>query len=265
MVPSRYWQDLTTKDFEALDKDRTVAVLPVGAIEQHGPHLPVYVDACINKGMIDRTLELLPDDLPVVVLPEMPVGKSNEHLAFPGTLTLSAETLTRLWFEIGEGVNRAGVRKLVLFNSHGGQPQVMQIVARELRVQHDMLCVTLSWPALGIPDGLFPDDERRHGIHGGTVETSIMLHLRPDLVHMDKAQDFRTVMAEIEGDYDKLTYVGGVGIGWQSQDINPHGAAGDAASADAERGKAVVDHVAAGFVQLLEEVSRYPLTAVRSR
>jgi creatinine amidohydrolase len=129
-VPRRFWQDMTTTEFGGADAQRWIAVLPVGAIEQHGPHLPLCVDACINQGILERALELLPERLPVTILPPMPVGKSNEHIAFPGTLTLSAETLIRLWTELGEAVARAGVRKLVLFNSHGGQPPVMDIVTR---------------------------------------------------------------------------------------------------------------------------------------
>ena len=134
-MPRRCWQDMTTEEFAALDAARVIELLPVGAIEQHGPHLPVSTDACINQGILARALEQMPDDLPVTVLPMLPIGKSSEHLGFPGTLTLSAETLIRLWTEVGLSVARAGVRKLVLFNSHGGQPQVMDIVARDLRVR----------------------------------------------------------------------------------------------------------------------------------
>ena len=146
-APRRFWQEMTTAEFARLDATRVIALLPVGAIEQHGPHLPVVVDACINAGIVARALELLPADLPVTVLPMLPVGKSDEHLAFPGTLSLSAETLARLWTEVGLSVARAGVRKLVLFNSHGGQPQVMEIVARDLRVRLGMVVVAYSWGA----------------------------------------------------------------------------------------------------------------------
>ena len=265
MAPARYWHELTSPQFEALDKERTVAVLPVGAIEQHGPHLPVYVDACLNQGLVSRALDFLTPDQSVLVLPMMPVGKSNEHLAFPGTLTLSAETLTRLWMEIGESVMRAGIRKLVIFNSHGGQPQIMNIVQRELRVRYGMMVVGLSWPAMGLPEGMFDANERKNGIHAGDVETSMMLHLRPDLVHMDKAQNFRTVMEELDGRFEKLTVLGGVSIGWQVQDLNPNGAAGDATKATAEKGEAVVDHVARNFAKLLAEVADYPLELIRQR
>ncbi len=263
--PRRYWQEMTTEEFAALDAARVTAVLPVGAIEQHGPHLPVWVDACINRGVVDRAVALMPDDLPVTILPMMPVGKSNEHIAYPGTLTLGAETLIRLWTEIGDSVARAGVRKLVLFNSHGGQPQIMDIVARDLRVRHAMFVVACSWYSAGLPPDLFPEAEIKHGIHGGSIETSMMLHLRPDLVHMDKARAFATLTAAMEDDYRHLTAIGRVGFGWQAQDLNPAGVAGDATDADAERGKALVDHAARALVDLLVEVDRYPLANLRAR
>ena len=265
MHPKRYWQDMTTAEFAALDAENTIAILPVAAIEQHGPHLPVYVDACINKGVVERMLELAPAELPVTVLPAMPVGKSNEHIAFPGTLTLGAETLTRLWTEIGESVARTGVRKLVLFNSHGGQPQIMDIVARDLRVRLEMFVVTVSTYSLGRPAGLFPEQELTHGIHGGSVETSMMLHLRPDLVQMDQAKNFVPASIAMEAEYDYLRPEGRVGFGWQTQDINEDGACGNALDADAARGQALVDHAAAAFVDLLQEIARYPLANLKRR
>jgi len=169
---SPYWQDLSTAEIAAADRDRTVIVVPVGAIEQHGPHLPVGVDAMLNQAILDRAVAQLPEDCPVTVLPAMPVGKSNEHLAFPGTLSLSADTLIRLWTEIAECVLAAGVRKLVLFNSHGGQPQIMDIVARDLRVRRRMLVVLANWFHLIDQGRWFDADEVRYGIHGGTIETS---------------------------------------------------------------------------------------------
>lgn len=264
MTRAHRWQDLTTVDFESLDPQTTVAVLPVGAIEQHGPHLPLATDALVADAVANAAVDAAAD-LPVLLLPTMPVGKSNEHIDFPGTLTLPAETLIGLWREIGESVARSGIRKLLMINAHGGQPQIMEIVARELRVRCDMLCVTSSWWHMGMPDGLVPDDEQRHGIHGGLVETSLVLHLAPDLVRMDKAEDFTPVMAEIAADNEKLTYVGGVGIGWQAQDIHPAGVAGNAAAATPELGRAVFDHVVEGYVKLLGEVSAYPLSRIKRR
>ncbi len=258
-LPRRFWQDMTTAEFARLDAGRVIALLPVGAIEQHGPHLPVVVDACINRGIVARALELMPEELPVAVLPLLPVGKSNEHLAFPGTLSLSAETLARLWTEIGESVARAGVRKLVLFNSHGGQPQVMEIVARDLRVRLGIVAVAYSWYAAGIPPGLFPEAEVQDGIHAGAIETSMMLHLRPDLVQMDEARNFAPLMRELTEDgYRLLSPTGPGRLAWQAQDLHPSGACGDATNADAERGRALVDHAARALVDLLIEVDRFP-------
>lgn len=262
--PRRLWVDMTTEDFAGASPD-TVVVLPVAAIEQHGPHLPVYVDACINAGVVERTLALLPEDLPVTFLPAQNIGKSNEHQAFPGTLTLSAETLIRLWTEIGESVHRAGFRKLVLFNSHGGQPQVMDIVARDLRVRLDMFVVTAATWSFGSVAGQYPQLERDHGIHGGSSETSMMLALRPDLVKIDKAENFESLSMALEAEYEFLNSEGRVGFGWQTQDLNEAGACGNALDADAERGNRSLDHAARGFVTLLREVHAYPLQRLRSR
>lgn len=265
LKPRRLWQEMTTEEFGRLDAEGVVAVLPVAAIEQHGPHLPVSVDATIIDGIVARALALMPDSLPVTVLPTQAIGKSNEHLAFPGTLTLGAETLTRLWTEIGDSVARAGIRRLVIFNAHGGQPQVVEIVARELRVKHAMLAVAASWYGFGVPEGLFPPEEVRHGIHGGAIETSMMLHLRPDLVHRDKLMDFPSLGARMAEAYRLLGPTGTARFGWQTQDLNPAGACGDARNADAERGAKLVDFAARKFVALLEEVHRFPLSLLLDR
>jgi creatinine amidohydrolase len=193
----------------------------------------------------------------------MPIGKSNEHIAYPGTLTLSAETLIRLWTEIGECVCRAGVKKLVIVNSHGGQPQIMDIVARDLRVRLGMLVVTLSYGALGRPPGLFSDSEMRHGIHGGSSETSAMLYLRPDLVREAERRNFVPLSVAMEREYVHLRPEGRIGFGWQTQDLNPEGACGNALDADAERGRLIVEHAAARLIELLREVERFPLAQLR--
>ncbi len=240
----RQWQDLSWTEFAALPAD-TVAVLPVAAIEQHGPHLPVSVDATINAGVLARALARLPADLPVLALPMQSVGVSVEHVRFPGTLTGSVETQIALWTEIGESVARAGVRKLLILNSHGGQPQVVDIVCRRLRAQAGMLAVACLWSRLGLPaDVVLGDEEKRHGIHGGLVETSIMLALRPDLVRMELARNFRSAWIAQEAALKILVPEGAVGFGWQTQDLSPAGALGDASRATAELGERLLDHAA---------------------
>jgi creatinine amidohydrolase len=263
--PSRHWDELTWQDVQALDRDRTVAVLPVAATEQHGPHLPLSVDATINRGVLTRSLELLPADLPILVLPALPVGYSEEHTAFPGTLSVSAATLQQLWTEIGESVHRAGLRKLVIFNSHGGQPQIAQIVARHLRATPGMMVVVASSYGFGEPQAMFSDEERRHGIHGGASETSLMLHLAPDLVRRDKLAKFPSAAADVEKGHKELRLEGDLNtaIGWQTQDLNPLGACGDATAASADAGRALVEHTARRLATLLAEISAYPLSALK--
>jgi creatinine amidohydrolase len=263
-LPRRRWVEMTTAEFGKLPTD-TIAVLPVAAIEQHGPHLPVFVDACLNAGVVDRAMELLPDELPVTFLPMQSIGKSNEHLAFPGTLSLSAQTLIRLWTEIAESVARTGVRKLVLFNTHGGQPQIAHIVARDLRVRLAMLVVFANSYHLGIPEDAFPAAELRHGIHAGAYETSMMLALRPDLVQMQHAQNFVQLSNKMEGDYRFLSPEGATQFGWQMQDLHPLGACGNALDADQQRGRKCLEQQAANFVDMLREVHRFPLTSLKSR
>jgi creatinine amidohydrolase len=257
MLPRRFWHEMTTRDFADSDTAKWIAVLPVAAIEQHGPHLPVYTDTCIAEGMIARSIELLPADVPVTFLPVQAVGKSNEHISSPGTLTGTWETTTRLWIEIGESVYRAGVEKMIIINSHGGNVPMVDIVARELRVRHDMLVVGTAWSRFGQPDGTQGAEEGRYGIHGGEMETSVMLHLRPDLVRMDKARDFRSTQLAFIDEFKHLRAHGPVQFGWKAQDLNPDGAVGNAAAATAEKGKAVLDFQAQAFVELCRDVAAF--------
>ena len=252
---------MTTAEFEALDKSRAIALLPVGAIEQHGPHLPVCVDAAINAGVLARALELLPDDLPLVALPPVPYGKSVEHDDFAGTVSLSASTLRAVWTDIGDAMHRSGFTKLILFNSHGGQPQIMDVVARDLRKRHGMLVVTCSWFSFGLPEGVFLDEELKHGLHAGDVETSVMLHLRPEVVDMAKASNFKSAGERMEKDFRLLAPEGGgVGFGWLAQDLNPSGATGDASAATASKGEMCVSHAASKLVELIKEVDAFDVS-----
>jgi creatinine amidohydrolase len=264
-MKSHWWWDLASPDFAALDPERTVAILPVGAVEQHGPHLPVRVDSAINAGIIARAVDLMPADCPALVLPMMPVGKSDEHIAFPGTLTLSYETLARVWYEIGESVHRAGLRKILFFNSHGGQPNVLSIVCRELRVKLDMFAVSAMWSRTIDKSDLYDARENKHGIHAGTSETSVMLHLHPDLVDMTRADNFVPLSVRIEQESKLLTPEGAVSFGWAALDLHPSGACGDASRATPELGKETVERAAQRLIELVNEISAYPLERIVTR
>jgi creatinine amidohydrolase len=248
------WLDLTTEEFRA-----GIAVVPVAAVEQHGPHLPVGVDTYIAQAYLARVRALLPTDSGVVILPVQAVGASDEHRAFRGTLTLSPETALRAFIEIGESVQRAGIRKLVFANSHGGNITLIDLAARQLRVRHGMLAAHVSWGRFGYPDGLFTPAERAHGIHGGDIETSIMLAAYPDLVRRDKVADFRPTTYAMERENAFLRADHPAGFGWMTQDLHASGAVGDASLATAEKGAAVLAHGAKAFVALLDDVARFDL------
>ncbi|NKK72833.1 creatininase family protein [Rhizobium leguminosarum bv. viciae] len=264
-LKSHWWWDLTARDFATLDMSKIVAVLPVGAVEQHGPHLPVRVDAAINNGIMEHAAAKMEADFPALILPTMSVGKSNEHTAFPGTLTLSAETLGRLWYEVCESVFRAGVRKVLFVNSHGGQPQVMEIVCRQLRINLGMFAVSSQWSRFTDLSDMFGGEERKHGVHAGEVETSVLHYLHPELVDMQYAEDFVPLSKQLEMEYDMLMTEGGaVGFGWQAQDLHPSGACGNAAAADAERGRITVERAADRLIKLIKEVADYPLDRIKT-
>ncbi len=254
-----YWNELTTTEFAGLNPEKTIVVVPVAATEQHGPHLPVGVDTMIAEGMIAEVLQRLPDDIAILVLPIQAIGKSNEHLRSPGTVTLTAETAIRAWTEIGEAVHRAGLRKLIFINSHGGNVDVLSIVARELRVRLQMLVVSAAWRRLGIPADLYTDQEAAVGIHAGDIETSLMLHFRPELVHMDRAANFAPATIEIAQEFAILRPTGFNAFGWIAQDLHASGAAGDASLGTAEKGRATAEFQALEFIKLLRDVEKFRL------
>ncbi|MGY6548143.1 MAG: creatininase family protein [Roseinatronobacter sp.] len=248
------WADYRTSEYARIDPMRTIAILPTAAIEQHGPHLPVGVDTMINEGLLALLRQRCPEDMDIRILPVQAVGKSNEHLHAPGTLTLSAENALRIWLEIGLSVARAGVRKIVIVNSHGGNLDLISILSRELRVQAQMLAVKCQWGSFGQPEGMYSPRELAYGIHGGDVETSLMLAFRPDTVDMTAAQDFRS-----SAEHGAISPIGPVSYGWISSDLNPAGTVGNAAAATAEKGHATAEHYVTGFIALLRKVQAEPL------
>jgi creatinine amidohydrolase len=265
MTRSIYWTEMTASDFVDAGVRHWIAVLPVAAIEQHGPHLPLSTDAAIAEGLLGRVAGMLPPDIQAVLLPVQSIGKSNEHIDFAGTLTLSWETAVRSWIEIGESVWRAGIRKLVIITSHGGNIPVIDIVARELRVSHGMLVIATSWQRLGTPYGVLSSEEASYGIHAGDEETSMMLALRPDLVRMPLAEKFTSSQQVYERDFLRLRGHGSVQFGWKMGDLNERGAVGNAAAATADKGWALINHRAEGFIEVLRDVMNFNPSWLGSR
>ncbi|MDP3356406.1 MAG: creatininase family protein [Polaromonas sp.] len=251
--PHRFLPYLSWTDIAALpDRENTVIVLPVGAIEQHGPHLPCSVDSVISSGVLGKALERLPADIRAFGLPPITYGKSDEHLHFPGTLTLTGPTLLATITEIGESVYRAGFRKLLLANGHGGQPQVLEMAARELRLRHgDFVIVPYHVSRLANSSGKYiSDQERRLAMHAGHSETALMLALAPDTVHMDRAvANFPPVFPS-----KVLSADGRPACAWTARDFGPSGVIGDPFGATAEQGHDILDTLADSWVQALTDL-----------
>ncbi|MFD1712419.1 creatininase family protein [Ottowia sp. GY511] len=267
---SRQWSDLVTTDFATLDQARAIAVLPLGATEQHGPHLPLSVDANLAHSMVQAATHHLPPSLPVLFLPVQRIGYSPEHTAFPGTLSLKAETVIRLWTDIAESVAASGVNKLVLFNTHGGNVGLLDVVARDLRMRLGMLVYGVSWFNLPLMDGdgvdvmaRFSAEEQRFGVHGGEVETAMMLALKPRLVRTSKAQAFASSSQTRAQNFAILGNGRSAKLAWAAQDLNAEGATGNAAAAKVDDGLALIEAAGRSLAQLLEEIDRLPPDTLR--
>lgn len=257
MTPPRDWIDIDWAHASPGDVSRWIAVLPLAATEQHGPHLPVTTDVLIADAYLARVRELLPASVPACFLPVETIGISTEHIDFPGTQTLPTETALKKWTAIGEDVARRGVRKLVIVTSHGGNSAAMMLVAQDLRAHRKLFVVTTSWSRLSGADKLFPADEVRHGIHGGAVETSIMLARYPDQVRKSAIADFPASSIAMERQYRWLSTQRPAPFAWQAQDLNASGAVGNATLAVAEKGEQLIDQGATGFCELLGEVDNF--------
>jgi creatinine amidohydrolase len=257
LPPPRDWTDIHWPDVAGNEAARWIAVLPLAATEQHGPHLPVGTDVMIAQAYLARVRELLADTIPATFLPLQPVGISTEHIDYPGTLTLPTDVAMKTWMALGASVARAGIKKLVMVTSHGGNSAAMTLVAQDLRAQYGLLVVTTGWSRFGVPEGLFSAQELRHGTHGGAVETSIMLARFPQLVRNKEIADFRPRGIAMEKDYRWLSAHRPAPFAWQAQDLHASGAAGDATIASAEKGQRLLDHGARAFCELLTDVDKF--------
>jgi len=264
--PARYWIDLTTAEFDRLDRARLIALLPVGATEQHGPHLPLAVDSRVAAALVKRVADALPGDFPLSVLPMLHFGVSPEHADFPGTLSLSAETMLALLMDVGRGVAAAGIRKLAILNSHGGQPQLLDIAAQKLRRECRLLVFPLNGYRYWNAAKHFGAEEAAQGVHGGAAETSIMLAIAAETVRRAEIADFPSLAAEMAKRFKHLRPHGRIAsFGWQAQDLNPSGAVGNATRADAKTGEALLAEAAATLVEILREIDALSPDVLKER
>lgn len=257
---SGYWEDLTTTDLDGMDPEITLALLPLAAVEQHGPHLPLGTDAMIAEALVAALLERPPDGVHVLALPLQRLGHSPEHHGYAGTLTIAHEPLLAVWESIAAGVAAVGLRKLILLNTHGGQTALVDLAAVRLRAHLGMMVARVNYGRLGLPEGLFDDDEIAHGLHGGEVETSLMLHLRPELVRREALSDVSGLPAQLAARHTLLGVERPVGIGWLASDLDASGISGNAARADAARGGEALRHLTLRLRTLCAEIATTPLS-----
>ncbi|WP_117195768.1 creatininase family protein [Rhizobium terrae] len=258
--PSPHDHDNVTT-IASTERQNPIAVLPLGAHEQHGPHLPFETDTLIAAGLVARLIPALPRDLSVTFLPVEPVGYSIEHMDVAGTRTLAFDEAVNRWLGIAGDLNAQGIRKLVLLNAHGGNSPLLTIVATEARVRFGMLVVATSWTRFGQPEGWIAPEDKATDIHGGDIETSVMLALWPEKVDMAKAENFSSRQSDFARDFKHLRAYGPHAFGWKMSDLNEKGVAGNAAAATAERGEQLVTHAVRGLVELLEDVAKFDVEA----
>ena len=258
--PVRYWHSLTTGEVEALALCDPVVILPLAAVEQHGAHLPLSTDFEIGMGLLATAFRHLPAELPAWVLPPQSLGSSMEHARLAGTLSLDPDTLTALIFDVGSSLAACGVRRMVLSNSHGGNRGVLDDAGLRLREEHDMLVVKASYFRFSRPEDVeLPDAEWRHGLHGGAVETAMMLHLRPDLVRTDEISDTPSLGEELEATLSRLSPEGEASFSWLAQDLSPSGVTGDARLADDAMGERLVAHYGQVLAEVIRDTKDFPL------
>lgn len=260
-----FWQDLTPDEIAALAAREAVAVLPLAAIEQHGPHLPLSTDLDIADALIGAALTRVQSDISVCVLPTMNVGLSLEHDAFAGTLSLTPETALATLTELGNSVARAGFRRLVLFNSHGGNKAVVDLAALKLRATHRMLVVKANYFRFAPPPDALPAAELRHGLHGGALETSMMLHIAPHKLRLQAVSDWPSLAEQMAASARKLAPEGEAGFAWLAADLNPAGVTGHARLANAELGARLVSHFADALAAVIEDAAHFDLSALSHR
>ncbi|WP_018872461.1 creatininase family protein [Thioalkalivibrio sp. ALJ16] len=255
-----WWQNLTSREIAAHAERDAVAILPLSAIEQHGPHLPLDTDYRIGLGLLAAAHARLGEEPSRLILPPMCVATSTEHSGFPGTLTLRPETALETLRDLGHSVARSGFRRLLLVNSHGGNTAICDLAALDLRQQAGMLVAKHHYFRQPLPDSLgIPLEEQRHGLHGGLVETAMMLTLAPEQVRLDAATSAASLGATLADELELLEPEGRVAFAWMAGDLNPTGVVGDAGAASAELGRALVSHYAESVTAAIRDTARFDL------
>jgi creatinine amidohydrolase len=254
IADSRHFAYLNWKQVDALPRDRTILILPTAAIEQHGPHLPLATDTLINNVVLGRALDLLPADAPVFALPPVCYGKSNEHLGFPGTLSVSSATFMAVLRDLGASISAAGFHRLVLFNTHGGNTSLVDVMARDLRAEFGLRTFTIFGSGGATFEGLNPQ-ERTYGFHAGELETAYLLAATPELV--DTSAYTVNYIASINDKKLLAPENGAANFAWLTRDIAASGVMGDPRPATAANGELWLNAAAKRIAAVLQEILEF--------
>jgi len=260
------WGELTSAEAARLAESDPVFLWAVSATEQHGPHLPLSTDAIIAGALASEAERNLPSAFPLVHLPALEVGASLEHESFPGTLSVPADLLAAWVVQMGRRLAASGGRRLVILNAHGGNRHTLEGAALRLRAEAGLLVIPVHYPRLGQPPSVeLPAGEWRHGLHGGAVETAMMLHLRPDLVRTEELRPGPSLAEELEASLEIVSAEGAAGFAWLAGDLNPLGFTGDATLADAAMGRVLVEFWGSRLAAVLRDARAFPLDRLRGR
>jgi creatinine amidohydrolase len=260
MNKKQRWVDFTSDELARGTTQSTVAILPLAAVEQHGPHLPLGVDLFLVESFLEASLKLTEAKDQIIVLPTLQLGLSPEHEDFVGTISLNAELAIGMCQKLAQAAAHAGVSKLLLFNSHGGNVGLMDIVGREIRRKTGLLVFHSSWYELAqheLMTELFGHHELRFGVHAGAVETSLMMAIRPDLVDVNQLEDHPSAAQFKSTHYPILGDGRSAKQSWMTKDYSPSGAVGNATLASADKGKKLIDHVGQRLLELTREIAQF--------
>jgi creatinine amidohydrolase len=251
---ARNFAYLTWKQVDALPREATLLVLPTAAIEQHGHHLPLATDTLINNLLLGKALALVPAELPIFALPPVCYGKSNEHIGFPGTLSVSAQTFLAVVRDVGASVAAGGFKKLVLYNTHGGNTSLVDVLARDLRAEFGLRTFSLFGSAGAAFEGV-SEQERAYGFHAGEIETAYLLHATPELVRTD---DYTANYIARVDEQELLKPEGSAAnFAWLTKDIAPSGVMGDPKPATAANGERWANEAAARIAEILVAMYKF--------
>lgn len=256
----RFLPRLSSTQIKDLQKRDSLVILPIGAVEQHGPHLPVFTDTLLAETVLEESLKYVPSDSNIWFLPSMPYGKSNEHLGRAGTFSLSSSTLQSVILDIGRSLKQSGFRRLLLFNAHGGNNDLLNLIAREVRLETDLMVFRLNVGGLALDEKFLDEKERLLGIHGGDYETSLIMASYPNWVREELPTEYPRLLQESTYlRFQKSNFA------WTIDDVSASGILGNAKTASAEKGRSIYEHHGKQVAEMLVDMMNFEIDSLTDK